>query len=99
MKGQTRTNGGNAREISLGKRVARIVASHYGVDDIAEFFVADHTHEGLRPECCSVAWEGHEYDWTVWWPESTDGEDFTRKHNVMLEAINGCILAVIPMED
>lgn len=101
MYGHPKTNGGDAREIALGMLVVKAFAEDCWLfrEEVDRMFVADHTHEGLRPGCASVAWEGYDGDpWPVWWPGTAEGEAFSRKHNVLLEAINGCILAVIPLE-
>jgi hypothetical protein len=42
--------------------IAAVLARFLDVDP-AELFVADHTHEELRPGAYSIALEGHEHDW------------------------------------
>lgn len=64
-----------------------------------QFFIADHEHEGLTEGAWSIACEGHlPVEWTVQfsWEESV--RKALAAFGMWAEPINGCILAIYPVE-
>lgn len=62
----------------------------------------DHEHEGLRPGCWSIAWEGGPYDWTQQAFQQEVGVilDLYREcpQGILAEPYNNCILYLYPQD-
>lgn len=88
-------NGGDAGELYIAAMVADKVAEFAGYTP--PLFIAGHTHEELPAGCCSIAWEGGDFDygWTVAFSQSPVGEEL-REQGLILEPINSVILGVYP---
>lgn len=83
MRGTERT------EQYLAQEFADVIVVHYPDAYPADFVLADHSHEGLRPGAATVAWEGSGFDWTIHWLDTPAARRLADQLAVTLEALNG----------
>jgi hypothetical protein len=77
-------------------RLAETVAQYIGVP-VDDLFIADHTHEGLRPGAYSIAYEGGPDNWPYEFTEAAHAGIVVAPANWHLEAGSTWYLAAYPV--
>lgn len=89
-----RMRGTDKTEQCLAQEFAEAIQATYPDAHPADFVLADHSHECLRPGAATVAWEGSGFDWTLAWMQVPAARALEKDRNVTMEALNGHTLAL-----
>ncbi len=87
---------GNAITRPQAEAVRKFVAAHFGLEE-SDFFLADHTHEGLSPGAWSLAMEGWD-DWSLRISALQWQEGSGVPQDVFLEPIASWCLGIYPKQ-